>query len=646
MDQKTRGIFGRTTLKQEAVTFGLPVPVIVYFALADMEFALGNLGLFAPLVAAAAVLALGLGALERYVAMRPMLRCLKLLEAGKADQDSIRSAVESCYRFPIVDAVQTLLRWVIMANGVVMVPFIALGLIAASEAIMTMGLIVLIGIVTMPIFYLVAESEGRRFLKLPQVARAGQASAQGSSGITKKQILCILAIISFPTGVLTLCILFLKSSVLAGIGGQVGLALLIFVTVALSVIVGILMSTGFSASIREAAEAAMKISRGELDVSLAVTSRDEVGALTEAMTTMSARLSEIVGQVSEVTDSLAQGSEELSGSAQQVSQGATEQASAAEEVSTAMAQMGSTIEQNAGNASATETIASSSSRDAEESGKAVNEAVVAMESIAQKISIIEEIARQTNLLALNAAIEAARAGEHGRGFAVVASEVRKLAERSGKAAQEIGELSGTTRGVAERAGQMLSKLVPDIKKTAELVQEINAASGEQTNGVEQIQKAIMQLDQVIQQHAAVAEQVASTSEELSGQAEQLSEAMSFFKLGDMGKAKEEKPRAEHRPAAKAMLPARLDRGPAKPVGKSAPVAPAPRTRTTAAAAKSTGLPASLPPPRGGIPAKAVLPASLPPPRGGIPAKAGIAPVEERKAPSKKGDGKDKEFEEF
>jgi len=195
-----------------------------------------------------------------------------------------------------------------------------------------------------------------------------------------------------------------------------------------------------------------------------------------------------------------------------------------------MEQMSANIQQNADNASQPEQIAVKASKDAKESGAAVTSAVTAMNEIATKISIIEEIARQTNLLALNAAIEAARAGEHGKGFAVVAAEVRKLAERSQTAAGEISELSSTSVDVAEKAGQMLNQLVPDIQKTAELVQEISAASNEQNAGVEQINSAIQQLDQVVQQNASATEEMASTAEELSSQAQQLQDTIDFFKV--------------------------------------------------------------------------------------------------------------------
>ncbi len=236
-------------------------------------------------------------------------------------------------------------------------------------------------------------------------------------------------------------------------------------------------------------------------------------------------ITSVLAEVKTAADNVAAASQEMSSSSEEMSQGATEQAASAEEASSSMEQMASNIRQNSDNAQQTEKIAGKAATDARDGGEAVSQAVGAMKEIASKISIIEEIARQTNLLALNAAIEAARAGEHGKGFAVVAAEVRKLAERSQSAAAEISDLSSSSVEVAERAGEMLSRMVPDIQKTSDLVQEINASSNEQNTGAEQINKAIQQLDQVIQQNAGVSEEMASTAEELSAQAEQLQSAV-------------------------------------------------------------------------------------------------------------------------
>ncbi|MGD0299510.1 MAG: methyl-accepting chemotaxis protein [Bryobacteraceae bacterium] len=280
--------------------------------------------------------------------------------------------------------------------------------------------------------------------------------------------------------------------------------------------------------------AAEEIAQGNLTVS--VRERSAQDKLMQALIAMVAGLTRTVTDIRTIAGEVSSASQSISQASVEVSNGASAQAASAEEASSSMEEMVSNIKQNADNAQQTDKIATKSAKDAQESGKCVLEAVGAMKEIASKISIIEEIARQTNLLALNAAIEAARAGEHGKGFAVVAAEVRKLAERSQKAAGEINHLSGTTVKVSEKAGEMLDKLVPDIQKTAELVQEITAASKEQDTGSEQINKALQQLEKVIQQNASAAEEMASTTEELTGQSDQLLSALGFFRTGDSGQA--------------------------------------------------------------------------------------------------------------
>ena len=274
-----------------------------------------------------------------------------------------------------------------------------------------------------------------------------------------------------------------------------------------------------------------KISEGDLRIEFDCDKKSDRGVY-HSLKIMTEKLIDVIEDIQSASTNVNAGSQQMSSSAQQLSQGATEQAASTEEVSSSMEEMSSNIQQNADNSLETEKISKSASANAQESGRAVNEAVGAMQSIAKKISIIEEISRQTNLLALNAAIEAARAGEQGKGFAVVASEVRKLAEQSQVAATEITQLASDTSISAENAGGMLNKLIPDIQRTAELVQEISAASGEQNIGAEQITKALNQLDMVVQQNASASEEMASTSEELAAQAGLMEQSISFFKIAN------------------------------------------------------------------------------------------------------------------
>ncbi|MBB4566433.1 methyl-accepting chemotaxis protein [Rhizobium leucaenae] len=277
-----------------------------------------------------------------------------------------------------------------------------------------------------------------------------------------------------------------------------------------------------------------EVSEGDLTKTAEITNHDEIGELLGNVNVMIERLRGVVADALGAADNVSSGSQELSASSEQVSQGATEQAASAEEASASMEQMAANIKQNADNAAQTEKIARQSAKDAEASGDAVTRAVSAMRTIAEKIGIVQEIARQTDLLALNAAVEAARAGEHGKGFAVVASEVRKLAERSQSAAAEISSMSSDTVKAAAEAGEMLGRLVPDIRKTAELVSEISAACREQDIGAAQINEAIQQLDKVTQQNAGASEEMSATSEELAAQAEELQASIAFFKVDTAG----------------------------------------------------------------------------------------------------------------
>jgi methyl-accepting chemotaxis protein len=363
-----------------------------------------------------------------------------------------------------------------------------------------------------------------------------------------------------------------EAEIMAPIHGVTRMILIISLVIAgIIALFALFIARSIAIPILKGLRLAQAVSEGDLDVKVDVDQKDEIGILSDALNTMVANLNETVGVAERISkgdlavrvrllsdrdklgmalknmteklkavmaefmsgaSNVASGSQQMSATAEQLSQGATEQAAAAEQASSAMEEMASSIRQNSDNARQTESIATKASSDAEQSGLAVNQTVAAMRSIAEKIGIIEEIARQTNMLALNAAIEAARAGERGRGFAVVADAFRKLAERSQASAKEISELSNSSVQIAESAGEMINRIVPDIRKTADLVKEITAASFEQNTGSEQISQALQQLDQVIQLNAATSEELSATSEELSAQAEQLQSQIQFFKLDD------------------------------------------------------------------------------------------------------------------
>jgi len=311
------------------------------------------------------------------------------------------------------------------------------------------------------------------------------------------------------------------------------LAIIVALGIAVAIVVIFLIAKSFSGPILALTAASKRFAEGELDfdakrVGLAER-RDEIGELSDAYGIMIDRVSEVVADVKDSIDILKRNSSNLNEASLAMSQGATEQAANTEEISASLEQMSGNIRNNADNANETGRISQKASVDTEAGSKAVLETRTAMREISSKILIIEEIARQTNLLALNAAIEAARAGEAGKGFAVVASEVRKLAERSQKAATEISELSVKSVSVSERAGSMLDTIVPDIQKTSMLVLEIAAASKEQSTGADQITKAIMQLDRVVQANASASEEIAGMTDEIARLAEKLSDGISFFK---------------------------------------------------------------------------------------------------------------------
>jgi methyl-accepting chemotaxis protein len=311
-------------------------------------------------------------------------------------------------------------------------------------------------------------------------------------------------------------------------GARVLTLALVAAAVLVALVVGIYVTRSIGRPLAGVVAAAERIATGDLRETIEITRRDELGTLQAAMRAMSEKLAQVIAEVRGGADALAGASAQVSSTSQTLSQGTSEQAASVEETTSSLEQMSAAISQNAESSRQTETMAKEGLRRAEESGKLVVETVEAMKSITEKISIVEEIAYQTNLLALNAAIEAARAGAHGKGFAVVAAEVRKLAERAQRAAQEIGSLAGTSVALAERSGRLIVELVPAIRKTADLVQEVAAASGEQSSGVSQVSKAMTAVDDVTQRNASAAEELSSTAEEMAAQAESLQQLIGFF----------------------------------------------------------------------------------------------------------------------
>ncbi|MCK9388988.1 MAG: methyl-accepting chemotaxis protein [Sulfuritalea sp.] len=345
---------------------------------------------------------------------------------------------------------------------------------------------------------------------------------------------------------------------------MLGLAALV-----LTVMFALWVTRSITKPIGQALVVTQRLAEGDLTVKIEDVSKDEIGQMLGAQKGLIEKLSQIIGEVKGASDALANAAGQVSQTAQSLSQASSEQAASVEETTASIEQMTASITQNTENAKVTDNMATKSSGEATQGGTAVKETVEAMKSIAGKIGIIDDIAYQTNLLALNAAIEAARAGEHGKGFAVVAAEVRKLAERSQVAAQEIGQLAGSSVKMAEQAGKLLDEMVPSIKKTSDLVQEIAAASQEQSAGVGQINGAMGQLNKATQQNASASEELAATSEEMGGQAAQLQELMEFFKIEEQARVGAGGTAKRARPAASAVAPKASRASAARPAAVAA-----------------------------------------------------------------------------
>jgi len=318
-----------------------------------------------------------------------------------------------------------------------------------------------------------------------------------------------------------------------GARGNLVIAIALLVSLAAAIVVACIFSAFFAKQLALSMTCMSRIAQGELAQDIAALKGkrdDEIGRLLGSAAEMIGRLAVVVTGVRDSSAGVSSGSEQLAAVSQTLSQGASEQAAASEQLSSSMEEMSSSVDRNADNAQETERLARDTAARAEVGRETVERSVRTMRDIAAKVGVIDEIARTTNMLALNAAIEAARAGETGRGFAVVAAEVRKLAQHSLEAAAEIALLAETSVETAGETDRFIQGMVPDIKKTAELVGEISVSTREQAVGIDQIKQALLQLDQVVQQNASSSEQIASMAEDLSEEARTLSDMISFFKL--------------------------------------------------------------------------------------------------------------------
>ena len=531
-EQKIRRFVVNSLIINEGVGYFFLVPIVCFHLWSNMAITREQWKVLIFSIPAGVLFSFIPTVFFNYVMLTPLTRYFKKILSGQTINDEkYKSALKNFLLLPYKKAFNGAFNW---ATGlaIVFVPLFMYCDVTATQ-IFNIAVLLFIAISLGSVMYIFTmELHVQRYINtgvfplwtadinLPRLKTSFKMSfAFLLAGATPFLLLLSYFLIYITTPNIPLDVLVKKIVAISVIG------------ISLAFVLSALLIKSISLKLAAVNNTARMVGSGELNADIHRTAiRDEFQDIIHAMAEMNASLQEVVAGVKSASDNVASSSEQMSSSSEELSQAATEQAAHLEEITSSMEEMGSNINQNADNAIETEKIARQAARDAEEGGEQVRDTVRAMKNIAEKTSIIEEIARQTNLLALNAAIEAARAGEAGKGFAVVAAEVRKLAERSGEAAKEIGALSTTSVEVAEKAGKMLEKMVPDIRKTAELVQEISAASKEQTAGAAQINQAISQLDQVVQQNASSAEEVSSTAEALATQAQHLQTSMRFFKV--------------------------------------------------------------------------------------------------------------------